>query len=337
MPKNRGSGRGRGGRGGGGGGKRRQPLPGKACHFEDGDGSCFELGSRGLCGAPQQGAAALVQHADERELCQSHPPFGFRPLCEGRDKTGGTPAANLRMLRNFRDPARCRYRSCAIVGAGGTLLGARLGRDIDAHEAVIRINLSPDGPMAAEAKSAPHRHVPTWVADVGARTSWRVVTMEVYGYLSHYSRFWLQPPKGHGRHANMSDVPQEPLLAVSCHTPTRSMGRCRAERLQQTFGHPWAASYLISPLLLKHTQARYFRGALNQQVPSTGMTAIAFAETMCDSISLYGFANGSCPSACYHGSNVAVLAVPQLATTGSSDRIRRVGAALCTLEERPRI
>ena len=99
------------------------------------------------------------------------------------------------------------------------------------------------------------------------------------------------------------------------------MGRCRAERLQQTFGHPWAASYLISPLLLKHTQARYFRGALNQQVPSTGMTALAFAETMCDSISLYGFANGSCPSACYHGSKVAVLAVPQLATTGSLDCI----------------
>ena len=241
--RGRGSGRGRGG----GGGKRRQPLPGKACHFEDGDGNCFELGSRGLCGAPQQGAAALVQHADERELCQSHPPFGFRPLCEGRDKTGGTPAANLRMLRNFRDPARCRYRSCAIVGAGGTLLGARLGHDIDAHEAVIRINLSPDGPMAAEGKSAPHRHVPTWVADVGARTSWRVVTMEVYGYLSHYSRFWLQQPKGHGKHANMSGVPQEPLLAVSCHTPTRSMGRCRAERLQQTFGHPWSSMVKVRP------------------------------------------------------------------------------------------
>lgn len=31
------------------------------------------------------------------------------------------------------------------------------------------------------------------------------------------------------------------------------------------------------------------------------MTAIAFAETMCDSISLYGFANGSCPSARCHG------------------------------------
>ena len=28
---------------------------------------------------------------------------------------------------------------------------------------------------------APLSVVPTWIADVGARTSWRVVTMEVYG------------------------------------------------------------------------------------------------------------------------------------------------------------
>ena len=198
------------------------------------------------------------------------------------------------MLRTLRDPARCRYRSCAVVGAGGTLLGARLGAEIDRCEAVIRINLTPDGPMAAEAKAAPHHHLPTWIADLGARTTWRVLTMEVYGYLSHYSRFWLKPPRGHGRHPNMSGIPQEPLLAVSCHTPTRSMGRCRAERIQQTFGHPYSASYLINPLLLRQTQRRFFRDAINQHVPSTGMTAIAIAEQMCDVIHLYGFANGSC-------------------------------------------
>ena len=35
---------------------------------------------------------------------------------------------------------------------------------------------------------------------------------------------------------------QEPLLAVSCHQPGTNMGRCRAERIRQTFGHPYASA-----------------------------------------------------------------------------------------------
>ena len=277
----------------------RRPLSAaRACHFQDSDGNCWQPERRGVCGPPAEGAAALIQHADQKELCRFNPPMGVRPLCQGKDQVSA--AEGLEMLRSLRDPARCRYRSCAVVGAGGTLLGARLGAEIDSHEAVIRINLTPDGPMAAEGLGTPHRHVPTWVADVGARTSWRVVTMEVYGYLSHYARFWLQPPRGHGHHPNMSGIPQEPLLAVSCHQPGTNMGRCRADRIRQTFGHPYAASYMINPLLLQQTQQRYFRNIKNQKVPSTGLTAVVFAQQLCDKVHIYGFANGACQDACYH-------------------------------------
>jgi hypothetical protein len=60
------------------------------------------------------------------------------------------------------------------------------------------------------------------------------------GYLRHYPRFWLKPPLGHGSHSNMSGIPQQPLLAVSCHQPTsgKSLGRCRLDRLKQVFAHP---------------------------------------------------------------------------------------------------
>jgi len=257
----------------------KQPLSaGRACHFEDSEGNCWQPEGRGVCGPPAKGAAAFIQHADQKQLCRSNPPMGVRPLCQGKDQV--SPAEGLEMVRKLRDPARCRYRSCAVVGAGGTLLGARLGAEIDRHEAVIRINLTPDGPMAAVGTGTPHRHVPTWTADLGARTTWRVVTMEVYGsaaasrahtrrsprplalararcgwrgarfddsprlrrYLAHYSRFWLQKPHGHGIHPNMSGIPQEPLLAVSCHQPGSNMGRCRAERIRQTFGHPYASA-----------------------------------------------------------------------------------------------
>ena len=144
--------------------------------------------------------------------------------------------------------------------------------------------------------------MPTWIADVGARTTWRVITMEGYGYLRHYSRFWLKPPRGHGAHDNMSGIPQHPRLAVSCHTPTarKSMGRCRLERLKQTFGHPWSASYMINPGLMDEMRSAYFRRVKNQKTLSTGMTAIAFASRLCDRVKLFGFGNGSCVDSCYH-------------------------------------
>ncbi|KAL3932018.1 MAG: hypothetical protein SGPRY_000875 [Prymnesium sp.] len=265
-----------------------------ACPFEDSDGRCWPSGWRGVCAPPVGGgAAAFVQHAPTSSLCQRNPPFGFRPLCSD-DKA-------VEMLKRLRDPARCSYESCAIVGAGGSLLGARLGEQIDSHDAVIRINLSPDAMMAARSKHSPHSHEATWVADIGARTTWRVITMEVYGYMKHYPRLWLGPrPLGWGKHRNMSGIPQQPLLAVSCHQPGRTMGRCRPDRLKQVFDHPWSASYLISPLLLHQTTTRYFKGVKDQLTLSTGMTAIALARQMCAKTHIYGFGNGSCGNQCYH-------------------------------------
>ena len=214
------------------------------CHFEDSNGNCHDPPSRGVCAKPANGAAALVQHADFTELCSANPPFGFRPLCR-------TEREALTWLRKLRDPPRCHYDSCAVVGASGNLLGARLGASIDAHDAVIRVNFAPDAKMAVTSQNAPHSHEPTWAADIGRRTTWRVMTMEGYGYLGHYPRFWLKKPRGHGRHDNMSGIPQEPLLAISCHVPGSNQGRCRASRLRQVFAHAEAASYLISPLLLR--------------------------------------------------------------------------------------
>ena len=205
----------------------------------------------------------------------------------------------LTMLRELRDPAVCHYPSCAVVGSGGSLLGAREGAAIDSHAAVIRLNLAPDAEQAAVSRTAPHSHYETWAADIGTRTTWRVMAMEGYGYLGHYGRFWLKPPQGHGMHDDMTGIPQEPLLAIGCHTPGR-IGRCRADRLRQTFAHPWSASYLINPLLLKEWSDAHFRGVRNQMVLSTGMYAIALASQLCGETHIYGFGNGSCPSQCYH-------------------------------------
>ena len=260
-----------------------------------------------------------MQHADQHELCKRNPPHGFRALCRARAAN-----ATLHMLRNLRDPAVCRYRSCAVVGSGGGLLGARYGDEIDSHDAVIRLNLAPDAEQAAVSRYAPHSHLPTWRADVGERTTWRVMAMEGYAYLKHYSRFWLRPPSGHGTHDNMSHIPQEPLLAIGCHTPGRGTGRCRADRIAQTFSHPWAASYLINPLLLKQWSDLHFRKVRDQLVLSTGMYAIAFASQLCGTTHIYGFGNGSCGQQCYHyydcGETAGKLGVEQATMFGSDPK-----------------
>ena len=94
-----------------------------------------------------------------------------------RTATAGSP--DLRPSAQLRSSSMRTIRSSAASWL--SISAPKRAPRIDSHEAVIRINLTPDGPMAAEGLGTPHRHVPTWIADVGARTSWRVVTMEVYG------------------------------------------------------------------------------------------------------------------------------------------------------------
>ena len=215
-------------------------MPRKPCHFQDSDGRCWSPESRGICAAPRKGASALVQHANFGELCKRDPPNGFRAMCRESDA-----AVTLRSLRELRDPARCWYRTCALVGSGGSLLGAREGAAIDSHDAVLRLNFAPDAMQVAKMRTAPHSHASTWAADVGVRTTWRVMAMEGYGYLKHYPRLWLTGPRGHGRHENMSGIPQQPLLAIACHTPTRGVGRCRGERLRQVSAK-WSFRLLVT-------------------------------------------------------------------------------------------
>jgi len=61
-----------------------------------------------------------------------------------------TDAANLPMrdwhFSSDPDPpsgTRTRHKSCALVGNSGVMKGSKMGREIDAHDAVVRINYAP--------------------------------------------------------------------------------------------------------------------------------------------------------------------------------------------------
>eukprot|EP00899_Mesostigma_viride_P002651 jgi/Mesvir1/12387/Mv00562-RA.2 len=81
---------------------------------------------------------------------------------------------------------KVRYRSCAVVGHGGSLVGSRLGAKIDAHEVVFRWDNAPSASRFAQ--------------DIGRRTTFQVLDHTWAGVLlgmgtggggPHVARWWL--------------------------------------------------------------------------------------------------------------------------------------------------
>lgn len=93
---------------------------------------------------------------DPARLMRHAPPYGYK-------FGAGTRAFRLGELHakraNATLPSRRHFRSCAVVGSSGTLLKHRLGHEIDAHHAVIRVNGAPLSSQYAEF--------------VGTKTTWR--------------------------------------------------------------------------------------------------------------------------------------------------------------------
>jgi hypothetical protein len=120
--------------------------------------------SRGRCGGVQSidelNAPLFMAAERPRKLSVEKAPFGL--LMGG--KTEQQMLSRIRQYqRNTSLPLRCHYATCAVVGSSGSLRGGRLGAQIDAHDAVIRINAAP---------------VHGYEDAVGRRTTWRVHNSE---------------------------------------------------------------------------------------------------------------------------------------------------------------
>lgn len=206
-------------------------------------------------------------------------------------------------LRTRAYPPACNFGSCAVVGSSGTLIGARLGPQIDAHDVVIRINNAPNGNdvnLSAFDADAARRTRKAWRLDIGLRTDWRVMNIDAYRTLPWYPRKWLGRPRGRGVHADMSSAPLLPRIAFYCHNLLK-VGMCVGWSLRIVLGSN-ASAYMLNPLLLGRYHKAYFsRAVVRQTVLTTGMAAIAFARTLCNETHIYGFGDGhSCPQTCYN-------------------------------------
>ena len=153
------------------------------------------------------------------------------------------------LQRNATVPTVRRFGSCAVVGNSGTLRLAALGAEIDAHEAVLRVNHAP----------APHTPLgQKYVAHAGTRTTWRVVT----------SRWFDEEKKD----------PTQRLLVV-CDRPF--VYSCQ-NLLFESGPKPLAHS--VNPRF--YAAVRRHTG--DSQIPLAGLVAAALAMRSCDTVDVYG-------------------------------------------------
>ena len=172
--------------------------------------------------------------------------------------------------------------SCAVVGAAGSMRGARWGRRIDKHDTVIRVN---------------HAPVRGYEGDVGSRTDARVMSMDEFASDPQYPLNRTRKQARHWRHSRRREPPRRPpLLLVSCHRPFT--GRCTLRRMNAAFEGAAGNAHLLSVDLARRA-ARHFRGVRHRS-PTAGFLAVELAMALCANVTLYGFADGSCAKRCYH-------------------------------------
>lgn len=192
------------------------------------------------------GVPRFMIEEDAQKLMRHAPPYGYK---------FGTfrPDELLAKRRNATLPANmASLGTCAVVGSSGTLLTARFGAEIDAHDAVIRVNGAPLGGST---------HGPI----VGSKVTWRVFASP---HAASDYRFHEE-----------QQYPNQTLMALcdrpyvySCQNVMYARRKPRMHGINPRFYEA----------VRKHTDQR------KKAIPLTGVVAVALAIRSCDSVDVYG-------------------------------------------------
>lgn len=153
--------------------------------------------------------------------------------------------------------------TCAVVGSSGALTRGGHGRAIDAHRVVMRFNLAPAGGE--------------WSADVGSRTTVRILTDKVVAPYMKSAGKAKVPTSRFGRAA-------EPASTLLLYCMAQGwVGKCMHEN---RVSH-------VNPVFLKHLRAELDAFHGRGRLPSAGLAGMAMALAHCSTVTLYGFGNAS--------------------------------------------
>jgi len=166
------------------------------------------------------------------------------------------------------------FKSCAVVGNGGSNLNANYGEAIDAHDAVFRFN---DGPTVG------------FENKVGSKTTFRVIN-------NAWTRTWLRrKPRG---------ASEDALLLFGA----------GAAKSMDALYKKWGSEekiYFMAPEFAGAARGQYKKAYLafadlkavsvkGRNSPPTGVEGLYFAMLTCESVDLYGFGIEPDPSTPYH-------------------------------------
>lgn len=185
------------------------------------------------------------------------------------------------------------YESCAVVFASGLLLDFDLGEEIDAHDAVFRMN----------------KHSP-WKFEkhVGHRTSLRIINSQHDG--EHDMMFT--------EFTRDSEV----VLLRDWNTRAKSHAEWRKQSKFDVFrtlerarkSHPDRPMFLLSRGLMRLTEAC---AAPTNKSPTTGLTAVLVARQLCANVTVYG---AGCPECGYYAPRRRTGTSPKDARAGGAEQ-----------------
>ena len=186
------------------------------------------------------------------------------------------------------------YKTCAVVANGGVHLRAEKGKEIDAHEAIFRINYAPVSGKSSATNKDFSKHV-------GSRTTFDVVNRPNSDALLRGAHNWRKPERQPGKSGFAGKntpgknrrvaalVLGEPLIRDARREQFLPLMRANKDKeiylttpeTTYTFRYVWHE-------LKKIVEARNPGSKYNDK-PMTGWTTVMLAVQLCESVSLYGF------------------------------------------------
>ena len=222
-------------------------------------------------------------------------------------------AAAIHALSPHLSPAPS-FGTCAVVGSSGRLLGAGLGKMIDGHDVVIRINSAPIVERIEGASDTSDYYSTILLShalDVGNRTDVRFWANTLHRAVveeeeSHLVNYPIARTEDYERHRN-----QLRDMAAPGHDGQRVGGIRYWGRSPRGRSVDPARHQILPPHFMLHLLQQWFRGTPDTArwwgvadqtesssdparryeglMPSTGLVGIVWATHACRSVSVFGF------------------------------------------------
>ncbi|XP_053544706.1 alpha-N-acetylgalactosaminide alpha-2,6-sialyltransferase 1-like [Bombina bombina] len=229
-------------------------------------------------------------HKEWKRLGHFIPPYGWMELNYTVVKAvvSALPLLSKQQILLVNSSTDHRCVSCAVIGNGGILNGSRLGKEIDSHDYVFRVN----GAV-----------VEGYEDDVGKRTSFygfTAFTMLSSLYLLKNNGFSKIPMDKETKYILFTEGMRDyEWLKALQQNKEISKGTLEYYRLRprDDFGASFDLKRLLvaHPDFMRYLKNRFLRSELldgkywNLYRPSTGALVLLTALHLCDTVSAYGF------------------------------------------------